>query len=62
MVEKLTFVAGAGHPCGLEFHAAEFLEQHPEFAWQQPLLRDLKANPWSTVSAGTPKVSITAEK
>ncbi len=55
MAEKLSFVAGAGHPCGVEFHAAEFLKAHPEYAWQAPLLEDLKANPWITVSAATPR-------
>jgi Phospholipase B len=62
MVEKLSFVAGAGHPCGLEFHAADFLKEHKEYDWQSPLLRDLKANPWSVVSAGTRKESVTAQR
>ncbi len=60
MVQRMEFVAGAGHPCGLEFHAAEFLKEHKEFAWQGPLLRDLKANPWSVVSAGTNRESVAA--
>lgn len=51
MAEKMSFTAGAGHPCGMEFHAAEFLKAHPEYAWQSPLLEDLKANPWIVVSA-----------
>lgn len=54
MAEKLSFAAGAGHPCGVEFHSAEFLKAHPEYAWQAPLLEDLKANPWIVVSAATP--------
>jgi hypothetical protein len=62
MVEKLSFVAGAGHPCGLEFHATDFLKQHKEYDWQSPLLRDLKANPWSVISAGTRNESITAQR
>ena len=62
MIEKMSFVAGAGHPCGVEFRAAAFLKEHKEFDWQSPLLRDLKANPWSMVSAGTPKESITAQR
>lgn len=62
MIEKMEFVAGAGHPCGLEFHAANFLKEHKEYAWQAPLLRDLKANPWSTVSAKTSRQSITAQR
>jgi hypothetical protein len=51
MSEKMSFVAGAGHPCGLAFHAAEFLKAHPEFRWQEGLLRNLDANPWTVVSA-----------
>ena len=51
MAEKLSFVAGMGHPCGVEFHAAEHLKAHPEYAWQSGLLEDVKANPWMVVSA-----------
>jgi len=47
MCEKMSFVAGMGHPCGVEFHAAEFLAGHPDYAWTEPLLRDLKANKWA---------------
>jgi hypothetical protein len=50
MAEKMSFVAGMGHPCGVEFHAAEFLKAHKEYAWQQPLLEDLKANRWTVFS------------
>lgn len=51
MAEKMSFVAGMGHPCGVEFNAAEFLKAHPEYAWQSSLLQNLKANPWIVVSA-----------
>jgi Phospholipase B len=51
MAEKMSFVAGMGHPCGVEFHAAEFLKAHKEFAWQRSLLQDLKANRWTVFSA-----------
>jgi Phospholipase B len=53
MAEKMSFAAGMGHPCGTEFHSAEFLKAHPEYAWQAPLLEDMKANPWIVVSATT---------
>jgi hypothetical protein len=53
MAERMSFVAGAGHPCGVEFHAAEFLKAHKEYKWQDGLLQDLKANPWTTVSAAS---------
>ncbi len=52
MTEKMSFVARAGHPCGADFHAAKFLDQHPEFSWQKPLLKDMKAGPWTEFTAG----------
>jgi len=52
MAEKMSFVARAGHPCGADFLATEFLEHHPEFAWQKPLLRDMKAGPWTVFTSG----------
>ena len=52
MAGKMSFVARAGHPCGADFVAADFLERHAEFAWQKPLLRDMKAGPWTTFKAG----------
>jgi hypothetical protein len=52
MAAKMSFVARAGHPCGADFLAADFLEHHPEFAWQKPLLRDMKAGPWTVFSVG----------
>jgi hypothetical protein len=52
MAAKMSFVARAGHPCGADFAAKDFLEQHPEFAWQKPLLRDMKAGPWTVFTAG----------
>jgi hypothetical protein len=52
MTEKMSFVARAGHPCGADFLAANFLDHHPEFAWQKPMLRDMKAGPWTVFTAG----------
>jgi len=52
MAAKMSFVARAGHPCGADFLAKDFLEQHPEFSWQKPLLRDMKAGPWTVFTAG----------
>ncbi len=52
MAAKMSFVARAGHPCGADFTAADFLEHHPEFSWQKPLLRDMKAGPWTVFTAG----------
>jgi len=52
MAEKLSFVAGSGHPCGVPFHAKQHLKEHPEYAWQSSLLEDLKPNAWTVVAAG----------
>jgi DhnA family fructose-bisphosphate aldolase class Ia len=52
MAEKMSFAARAGHPCGADFVATDFLEQHPEYAWQKPLLHDMKAGPWTKFQAG----------
>lgn len=39
--------ARMGHPCGEDFLAAPFASARPEFAWQLPYLRDMKAGPWT---------------
>ncbi len=52
MAANMSFVAHAGHPCGEDFLAAPFLAAHPEFAWQAPILIDMKASPWTVFSAG----------
>jgi hypothetical protein len=52
MAAKMSFVARAGHPCGEDFLAGDFLERHPEFSWQKPLLHDMKAGPWTVFTAG----------
>jgi hypothetical protein len=52
MAAKMSFVARAGHPCGADFLADHFLEQHPEYSWQKPLLRDMKAGPWTVFTSG----------
>ncbi|MGA8765001.1 MAG: C45 family peptidase [Candidatus Sulfotelmatobacter sp.] len=52
LAAKMSFVARAGHPCGADFVAADFLEHHPEYSWQKPLLHDMKAGPWTKFEAG----------
>lgn len=52
MAAKMSFVARAGHPCGADFLAEPFLAQHPEYGWQKPLLRDMKAGPWTVFTSG----------
>jgi hypothetical protein len=62
MAGNMSLVARAGHPCGADFHAADFLEQHPEFSWQKPVLRDMKAGPWTTFQAGETKMNETRQQ
>ena len=52
MAERMSFVAAAGHACGLNFKAAEHLEKHPEFAWQKGHLRDMPSLPWTEFRSG----------
>jgi hypothetical protein len=52
LAKALSFYAHMGHPCGQDFLAKPFLQAHPEFAWQTPLLRDMKAGPWTLFKAG----------
>lgn len=49
MAERLAFAASMGHPCGVAFHAAEFLKAHGEYGWQSGLLQDVNVNPWIVV-------------
>jgi hypothetical protein len=47
LVEHFSFAARSGLSCGADFLAGEFLQAHPEFNWTQPLLRDMRGNPWA---------------
>jgi len=47
LVGKMSFWVRIGHPDGSPFAFGPFLEQHPEFAWQAPYLKDLVDQPWS---------------
>jgi Phospholipase B len=49
---KMTMEAHAGHPCGEDFLAKPFLAAHPEYAWQAPILRDMKSGPWTEFASG----------
>jgi len=51
LVTEMKLWARMGHPCGRDFIAADFLSAHPEFKWQQPFLKDLKAYPWTLLQA-----------
>ena len=65
MAKTLTFAAGLGHPCGVEFHAADFLRAHKKFGWQKTLLKDVKDNGWEIagpVSQPVPPTSAAATR
>lgn len=52
MAKDMKIVARVGHPCGEDFLAKPFLAAHPEYAWQEPYLRDMKAGPWTEFHSG----------
>jgi len=52
MIAHMSFAAAAGHACGMNFKAGEHLQEHPEFSWEQGVLRDMDAYPWTTFSSG----------
>jgi hypothetical protein len=52
MAGDMDFVVRFGHPCGIKFDAAKFLDEHPEFSWQSSVLRDMDAGPWSEFRIG----------
>ena len=52
LAANLSLIARAGHPCGEDFLAAPFFAAHPEFAYLKPILKDMKAGPWTQFSAG----------
>jgi hypothetical protein len=55
MIKSMTLTARAGHACGTNFNAAEFLKKHPEYGWQKPVLTDMNSGPWSTFKSGDKK-------
>lgn len=51
MAEGMKLTASMGHSCGIHFNAARHLEEHPEFLWQKPFLRDVPSQPWTEFAA-----------
>jgi hypothetical protein len=45
---EMSFVASAGHACGMDFKAAEHVRAHPEFSWQKDLQRDMNSHAWTS--------------
>jgi hypothetical protein len=62
MAAKLSFTGRAGHPCGEDFVAAPFFAAHPQFAWEKPILHDMKAGPWTTFHADEKEPVVVAER
>ena len=52
MAAALSFYARAGHPCGADFKAKDFLARYPAYSWMAPGLRDMNAGPWTLFKAG----------
>ncbi|HXY10489.1 MAG TPA: C45 family peptidase [Terriglobales bacterium] len=48
LAARMSFVAAAGHACGMDFKAADHVRAHPEFSWQKDLQRDLNSHAWTT--------------
>ena len=53
-------IGRSGHPCGEDFKVAPFLKAHPEFDYQQSILNDMIAGPWTTFTANQKSPSIAA--
>jgi hypothetical protein len=47
LADHMSFWARMGHPCGIPFVAGKFFKAHPEFGWEQPMLKDMPTQPWS---------------
>jgi hypothetical protein len=52
MAKEMTFVARWGAACGTAFDAKKFLELHPQYDWQEGLLKDRPSEPWTVFTAG----------
>lgn len=52
LAAHMAMIGRAGHPCGEDFLAEPFLSAHPEFKYLKPILKDMKAGPWTTFRAG----------
>src|SRR5262249_13002549 len=51
MMAHMSMAAHAGHACGRDFKAADQIKDHPEFAWEQGVLRDMDSFRWATFSS-----------
>ena len=62
MAAKMSFIGRAGHPCGEDFLAGPFFKAHPEFGWERPILHDMKAGPWTVLSANEREQAVVAAR
>ncbi len=51
MAADMSLTAAMGHSCGINFKAAKHLKDHPEFAWEKEVLRNLDSHSWTTFTA-----------
>ena len=52
MAKKMSFAGRWGSPDGIGFNAAAFLKNHPQYDWQEGLLKDRSSQPWAVFRAG----------
>jgi hypothetical protein len=52
MAKRMSFAARWGSGCGTPFHAARFLEAHPQFEWMKEILTSRDSYPWTNFRAG----------
>ncbi len=52
MAKNMSFIARWGAACGTPFDAKKYLEEHPQYNWQEGILQDRPTEPWTVFSAG----------
>src|SRR5437773_3618233 len=52
MASTMQLWAAMGHPCGYDFAASAFLQEHPEYKWMSEILRDMPSRPWTVFTSG----------
>jgi len=52
MAAEMSFTAAMGHSCGIDFKAAQHIKEHPAYAWEKDVLRDLDSHKWTTFKSG----------
>jgi len=52
MAKKMSFMARWGAACGTPFDAQKYLEEHPQYDWEQGILQSRPSEPWTEFSIG----------